>query len=68
MGAPVGNAACVSGFCGEANVMGLLKVGICGECNSDADCAMGTCSDPIVDLDDGGAGRAGRLRVRVSVV
>jgi hypothetical protein len=53
MGAPVGNAACVSGFCGEANVMGLLKVGICGECNSDADCAMGTCSDPIVDLEMG---------------
>ena len=51
---PVGNAACVSGFCGEANVMGLLKVGICGECNSDADCQMGeTCSDPIVDLEMG---------------
>ena len=51
---PVGNAACVSGFCGEANVMGLLKVGICGECNSDMHCQMGeTCSDPIVDLEMG---------------
>lgn len=50
---PVGNAACASGFCGEANVMGLVKLGICGECNSNADCvAMGkaTCTDPVVDL------------------
>ncbi len=51
-GEPVGNAACQSGFCGEANVMGLLKVGICGECNSNEDCPQGqTCSDPQVDLD-----------------
>ena len=52
-GKPVGNAACESGFCGEANVMGLLKVGVCGECNSNADCPMEkpTCSDPLVDLD-----------------
>ena len=51
-GEPVGNKACMSGFCGEANVMGLLKVGICGECNSNADCPMDkpTCSDPQVDL------------------
>lgn len=51
---PVGNAACASGFCGEAKVMGLVSVGICGECNSNADCVqMGkaTCSDPIVDLE-----------------
>ncbi len=51
---PIGNKACKSGFCGEANVMGLLKVGVCGECNSNADCPMDkpTCSDPIVDLDN----------------
>ncbi len=53
MGAPVGNQACMSGFCGEALVMGLLSVGICGECNSDSDCNMGqTCSDPQVDLEN----------------
>lgn len=52
-GEPVGNAACETGFCGEANVMGLLKVGVCGECNSNADCPpkTPTCSDPLVDLD-----------------
>lgn len=50
-GMPAGNSACKSGFCGEASVMGLLKLGICGECNSDADCPMGQqCTDPQVDL------------------
>lgn len=53
---PVGNAACESGFCGEANVMGLLKVGVCGECNSNADCMAQDppkmkCNEPQVDLD-----------------
>lgn len=56
MGAPVGNAACETGFCGEANVMGLLKVGVCGECNSNEDCMkkdpkFTKCNDPQVDLD-----------------
>ncbi len=55
MGAPIGNAACMSGFCGEANVMGLLKVGVCGECNSNEDCMKldppkTKCNDPQVDL------------------
>ncbi|MFZ6186034.1 hypothetical protein [Nannocystis pusilla] len=49
-----GNQACASGFCGEANIMGLLKLGICGQCNSDADCPVNQkCSDPLVDLDMG---------------
>jgi hypothetical protein len=53
-GNPAGNKACKSGFCGEASVMGLLKLGVCGECNSDADCPMGQmCTDPAVDLDMG---------------
>lgn len=53
-GVPAGNKACKSGFCGVADVMSLLKVGVCGECNSDADCPMGQmCSDPQVDLDAG---------------
>jgi len=48
---PVGNQACKSGFCGEANVMGLLKMGVCGECNANADCGPGeSCNDPLVDL------------------
>jgi hypothetical protein len=47
-----GNQACASGFCGEASVMGLLKLGICGECINDADCPVGQqCTDPAVDLD-----------------
>jgi len=51
-GEPVGNQACMSGFCGEASVMGLLKLGVCGACNSNADCPMDkpTCTDPQVDL------------------
>jgi len=52
-GVPVGNKACMSGFCGTATVMGLLKVGICGECESNADCtdpAKPMCSTPMVDL------------------
>lgn len=52
---PIGNSACESGFCGEANVMGLLKVGVCGECNSNADCMAQDppktkCNEPQVDL------------------
>jgi hypothetical protein len=51
-GVPVGDAACQSGHCGEANVMGILKLGICGECNIDADCGPGEqCEDAVVDLD-----------------
>ncbi|MBZ5709443.1 hypothetical protein [Nannocystis pusilla] len=53
-GNPAGNKACMSGFCGEASVMGLLKLGVCGECNADSDCDPGqTCTDPSVDLDMG---------------
>lgn len=53
-GNPAGNKACESGFCGEASVMGLLKLGVCGECNADSDCGPGeTCTDPSVDLDMG---------------
>jgi hypothetical protein len=51
MGQPEGNAACQSGFCGEADIMGLLKMGICGECNVDSDCPQGqSCTAPQVDL------------------
>jgi len=50
-GQPIGNKACQSGFCGEANVMGLLKMGICGECNVNSDCDPGeSCTDAQVDL------------------
>jgi hypothetical protein len=54
MGQPVGNKACKSGFCGTANIMALLKLGVCGECNDDSDCPNGkTCTDPAVDLGTG---------------
>lgn len=53
MGDPLGDAACQSGFCGTADVMGILEVGICGECNVDADCPQGqTCTDPLVDVEN----------------
>ncbi|MBZ5715735.1 hypothetical protein [Nannocystis pusilla] len=48
-----GDLACASGFCGQASIMGLLKLGICGECNSDNDCNGGTCTEPAADLDTG---------------
>lgn len=39
-----GDAACMSGHCGEVDVMGFLKIPVCGECEADTDCAMGeTC-------------------------
>ena len=53
MNKPVGNKACASGFCGTADVMGILKLGVCGECNSNDDCVqMGkkTCTAAVVDL------------------
>lgn len=51
-GEPLGNRACESGFCGEANVMGLFTLGICGECNGARDCGGGqSCSDPQIDLE-----------------
>jgi len=40
-----GDAACMSGHCGEVDVMGFLKIPVCGECEADTDCAMGqTCT------------------------
>jgi len=45
MGAPIGNRACASGFCGKGSVYGVIEMGICGECNTDADCPDGkTCA------------------------
>ncbi|MCY1006365.1 hypothetical protein OV079_12490 [Nannocystis pusilla] len=48
------DAACTSGHCGEASIMGLLKLGVCGECVADGDCSPGEqCSDAQVDLQSG---------------
>ena len=48
---PIGNKACQSGFCGEASIMGLVKLGVCGQCNVDAHCGPGkTCTEALVDL------------------
>jgi hypothetical protein len=50
--AGTGNDACASGFCGIADIMGLLQLGICSDCVDDGDCAgMQTCEAPTVDLD-----------------
>lgn len=49
---PIGNAACQSGKCGTAVVMGVVQIGVCGECFIDADCDPGeTCQDAEVDND-----------------
>ncbi|WP_434415185.1 hypothetical protein [Nannocystis pusilla] len=48
------DAACASGHCGEASVMGLLKLGVCGECVTDGDCSPGEqCVGPEVDFGTG---------------
>jgi hypothetical protein len=52
-GVPIGNAACESGMCGVATVMGVVKIGVCGECFTDADCDGGTCQDAYVDTETG---------------
>ena len=53
-GVPIGNAACESGKCGVAVVMGVVKIGACGECFVDGDCDAGkTCQDPFVDTETG---------------
>ncbi|MCA9688960.1 MAG: hypothetical protein KC636_05080 [Myxococcales bacterium] len=44
------DAACASGVCSVALIMGVVEVGICGECSSDDDCA-GTCLDAWIDND-----------------
>ncbi|MBA3547541.1 MAG: hypothetical protein H0T76_13740 [Nannocystis sp.] len=39
-----GDAACMSGHCTTATLMGIVPVNICGECDGDGDCDMGmTC-------------------------
>lgn len=52
-GVPIGNSACMSGYCGVAAVMGVVKIGVCGECFVDEDCGGGTCEDAFVDTDTG---------------
>lgn len=48
-----GADACASGICGDASIMGIIKVGVCSECASDADCAPGElCTDASVDPND----------------
>lgn len=47
------NEACESGFCGKAESMGIVKLGVCGECLSDADCNRGkTCTPPVLDINN----------------
>lgn len=49
-----GDVACASGHCGQADVMGLLKLGVCGQCGTDSDCGPGQqCSEPEADLGQG---------------
>lgn len=52
-GEPLGDRACASGICSEANIMGLVKLGVCGECDGPGDCQAGrSCADPLVDLEN----------------
>lgn len=51
-----GNTACMSGFCGEADFMSFLSLGVCGECLANSDCDEGAgeeCLPPEIDLAKG---------------
>jgi len=42
---------CQSGFCGVADVFGVVPIGVCGECLEDMDCmAMEMCTPPVADM------------------
>jgi hypothetical protein len=48
-----GDLACVND-CAEANIMGLVTLGVCSDCDEDADCSAGqVCADPEVDITTG---------------
>ena len=47
-----GDEACMSGACANADIMGLLQIGVCSECDDNGDCGAGeTCLEPEVGLD-----------------
>ncbi len=47
-------AACASGVCTAAAIMGVIKIGVCGACSSDADCVPGqTCIEAFADPESG---------------
>lgn len=47
-----GDAACLSGFCADTDIMGLLTVDVCSECDGAVGCGAGeTCVEPEVGLD-----------------
>jgi len=48
-----GAAACASGFCQPADIMGLLTLGVCSGCGSDDDCGGAACNPPEIDLAKG---------------
>jgi hypothetical protein len=42
---------CQSGFCGVADVLGVVPIGVCGECLTDMDCMdMQMCTPPVADM------------------
>lgn len=48
------DAACESGICSVATIMGIAQIGICGSCRDDDDCMPGLeCEDALADLDEG---------------
>ena len=46
-----GDAACITGVCSAADIMGIAQMGVCGECHDDADCGAGTCNAAVFDVD-----------------
>lgn len=42
---------CQSGYCGVADVFGIVPIGVCGECLGDMDCMpMEMCTPPVADM------------------
>ncbi len=47
-----GDAACMSGACANADIMGLIQIGVCSECDDNGDCNAGEdCLEPEISLD-----------------
>jgi hypothetical protein len=47
-----GDNECSTGYCGIADINGLVQLGVCSGCTTDDDCVIGeSCVAPSVDLD-----------------
>lgn len=48
-----GDAACASGHCAAADLLGVAEIGVCSSCETDEDCNGTACAPPQIDLRGG---------------